>query len=364
MWWKALTVIFMLSLMAGERAVFRPRPGLPQEAQVKVTSAVVNVPVVVYDKRTGAVYRNLKQESFQVFEDQVRQQITHFAPISGSINLVLVLENNRRLREIDRGDFQPLIADVVAAASIFVTRHLQPGDYVAFVSFDNRPKVESDFTDNVGQLRQQVMRVAQDLTTFSESSLYDALLFVLMGGRDRDGNEYKGLVEVEGHTGVLVVATGFDTFSRVNFDQMLKVVERAGVPIYTLGIGDLLYKRLGDWLSGPASLGFLQAAATLRAIAERSGGRYYPVTFESQLPSILESVSTLLHNQYNLGYTPTNPRTQGKQRKIEILVDVDGDEKPDNDRLIVQYRRSYHEPEGEEGWLASQRSFLGRELQP
>ncbi len=356
MWWKMLMVLFMLSLIAGERAVFQPQPELLQEAQAKVNSAAVKLPVVVYDKKTGGIYRDLKQENFHIFEDGVRQQITHFTPVSGSIKLVLLLENNRRLREIDRGDFQPLIADVVAAASIFVTHHLQPGDYVAFVSFDNRPKVESDFTDNVGQLRQQVVRVAQDLTTFSESSLYDALLFVLMGGRDRDGNEYKGLVEVEGCTGVLLVATGFDTFSRVNFDQMLKVVERAGVPIYTLGIGDLLYKRLGDWLAGPASLSFLQAAATLRAIAEHSGGRYYPVTFESQLPSTLGAVSTLLHNQYNLGYTPTNPRARGKQRKIEILVDVDGDGRPDNERLIVQYRRSYHEPEGEgDEWSISGR---------
>ena len=91
--------------------------------------------------------------------------------------------------EVDRSDFQPLINEVRAAASLCVSRFVQRGDHVAIVAFDMRPRVITDFTDNVGQLRQGVAQVARDHITFSESNLYDALTFVLAGGRDPEGTE-------------------------------------------------------------------------------------------------------------------------------------------------------------------------------
>ena len=45
-----------------------------------------------------------------------------------------------------------------------------------------------------------------------------------------------------------------------------------------------------------------------------------------------------------MGYISTNPRRQGKRRKIEVHVDVNGDGKADDKDLIVQHRKAYTEP--------------------
>lgn len=352
MWWKTLAT-FALNLAIAGYGWLPSQSALSQDARIRIPSVVVNVPVAVYDKKTGAVYQNLKKDNFQVFEDGVRQEITNFAAPEGALNLVLLLENNRRLREVDRGDYQPLMDTVVAAALSVADRHVRKGDYAALVSFDVRPKVECDFTDNPGELRRKVVEMARDFGAFSESNLHDALLFALRGGKDRDDVEYKGLVEVGGRTALLVIATGFDTFSRATLSETLKTVERAGVPIYAIGVADLLYKRLDPWLSGPASLDFQQAFNRLRSIAKSSGGQYYPITFETQLPATLDSVFTLLRSEYSLGYMPSNPRAEGKRRKIEVLVDVNGDGRPDNERLVVQHRDGYREPDKGEEWPAS-----------
>ncbi|HWP44331.1 MAG TPA: VWA domain-containing protein [Blastocatellia bacterium] len=346
----AIALVMVVGLvMAGQATVFSP-PQTQVEPQIKLQTVLINVPVVVYDKKTGEVYQNLGPQNFQIFEDKVRQEITNFSPISDGVNVVLTLENNRRLREINRGDYQPLFDEVLAAASTFVGQFMRKGDYVAIVSYHMRPKVEADFTDNAGQLRLAISRMGRDILSFSESNLYDALVFVLTGGKDDEGNEYKGLVEVEGRTAVVLVATGFDTFSRATLDEALRIIERVGVPVYTVGIGNLFYKRYEPWLSSRASVDFLLAFNTLRSIAERSGGRHFPVTFESELAATISTISALLHSQYSLAYTPSNLRTEGKKRKIEVLVDVDEDGTPDNDRLVVQYRESYREPKRGEGW--------------
>jgi Ca-activated chloride channel family protein len=347
----------LVGLIAAGQAIVLWTPKAPARPQIKLQTVVINVPIVVYDKKTGEVYQNLGPQNFRVFEDKVMQQITNFSPASDGVNVVLVLENNRRLREINRGDYQPLSDEVLAAASTFVGQFMRKGDYAAIVSYHIRPRVEADFTDNPGQLRLAISRMAQDILSFSGSNLYDALVFVLKGGKDEEGNEYKGLAEVGGRTAVVLVATGFDTFSRATLDEAIEVIERAGAPVYAVGIGNLFYKRYEPWLSSGASLDFLRAFSNLRAIAERSGGRYFPITFEGELPATMSAISGLIHSQYSLGYSPSNLRTQGKERKIEVLVDVDGDGKPDNDRLVVQYRRRYHEPKRGEGWGSSQQRW-------
>lgn len=305
---------------------------------IRLTSELVTVPVVVFDKKNGRVYTGLKKDNFTILEDNVKQNIVTFDGEESPITLVLLLEYSRQIEWFRE--------EVINPAGLFVTRFVKPGDYIAIVAFDIRPAVLTDFTDNGGRLREAVYLLIRNLPAFSESNLFDALNFVLRGGT-LDGVEYTGLQEIEGRTAILLVAIGIDTFSKINFDQARRIVENAGVPIYAIGIGELAYLLLESRLPPEARLTFLQAQNTLKTFAEVSGGRFYSVRFQGALPSVLESISVMLRTQYTLGYVPTNTRREGKRRKIQVLVDVDGDGKPDNERLEVQHRRSYVEPKGE-----------------
>jgi hypothetical protein len=53
----------------------------------------------------------------------------------------------------------------------------------------------------------------------------------------------------------------------------------------------------------------------------------------------------MLRGQYSLGYTPTNTRREGKDRKIKVDVDVDGDGVADNKKLDLKFRERYVEPD-------------------
>jgi hypothetical protein len=104
--WRKTPVTFALNLAVAGYGWLPSQSALSQDAQIRISSAVVNVPVAVYDKKTGVVYQNLKKENFQIFEDGVRQEVTNFAAPESELNLALLLENSRRLREVDRGDHQ------------------------------------------------------------------------------------------------------------------------------------------------------------------------------------------------------------------------------------------------------------------
>ncbi len=306
---------------------------------IKVETNVVSVDVVVYDKKSGKIFTNLKPTNFTVLEDGVKQDVTNFSPSDGAITMVMVLEYSRVIG--------PLVYEVLEPAAQFVERFVQPKDYVSIVPFDIRPKVLNDFSNDPAELRSSISLLYKNVPAFSESNLFDTMKFVIKGGK-LDGEEYTGLEEVQGRRAILLIALGIDTFSKINYDQTRKIVEGAGVPVYVIGIGNFFYKRYDGQMAPETSMTFLQAFNTLKTFAKSSGGEYYGVTFPGEIPTTLRSISALMRNQYSLGYEPTNTRREGKRRKVEILVDVNGDGQPDNKDLVVQYRPSYTEPGGKD----------------
>ncbi len=301
---------------------------------IKIETNIVSVDIAVQDKKTGGIYQGLKPGNFLIFEDGVKQEITNFAPTEAPVTMVLLLEYSRQISFIR--------SEVINPAAQFVTQFVKPKDQIAIVAYDIRPKVLNDFTDNAGALSGSVSLLIRNTPSFSESNLFDALAFVIDGGK-LEGEEYGGVKEVQGHTAILLVSLGIDTFSKITYDKALKIAERGGVPIYSIGIGNLFFKINEGRMSAEQRLDFLQAGNQLRSLSETSGGAYFPVTFQGELPSTLKTISLLLRSQYSLGYTPTNTRKEGKRRKIEIQVDVNGDGKADNDKLVLRYRKGYRE---------------------
>ncbi len=333
-----------------------PAPPLPkdfkQEPPIKLSTQVVNVEVTVVDKKSGRLYTNLTKKNFTIYEDGVKQETTNFASGAGPMTAVLLLENNYRNRRW-RNYYDPTFAqEIFQSAATFVRSFVKPDDHVALVTYSMRPKVVQDFTGDSGRLYQAVVAAYRDTLNFSEANIYDSLSFVLMGGKaiqlfeeEAGESQYTGLQEIEGHSAVILVTLGIDTFSRLTYDKAMKIVSRAGVPIFIVGVGNLFFKKYGDNLPPESRMEFLQAQNGLNTFAKLSGGAYFPMTFESEIPQIMRSIEAMLRGQYSLGYSPTNTRREGKDRKLRVDVDIDLDGTPDNKQLDLHYREKYIEPD-------------------
>lgn len=333
-----------------------PAPPLPkdfkQEPPIKLSTQVVNVDVTVIDKKSGRLYTNLTKKNFTIYEDGVKQETTNFASGEGPMTAVLLLENSYRNRRYSNYYDPTFAQEIFQSAATFVRSFVKPDDHVALVTYSMRPKVVQDFTGDSGRLYQAVVAAYRDTLNFSEANIYDSLSFVLMGGKaiqlfeeEAGESQYNGLQEIEGHSAVILVTLGIDTFSRLTYDKAMRIVSRAGVPIFIVGVGNLYFKKYGDNLPPELRLEFLQAQNGLNTFAKLSGGAYFPMTFEAEIPSIMRNIELMLRSQYSLGYSPTNTRREGKDRKLKVEVDIDGDGAPDNKQLTLYYREKYIEPD-------------------
>ncbi|HWQ32985.1 MAG TPA: VWA domain-containing protein [Blastocatellia bacterium] len=336
--------------------------------QVRISTDIVNVEAVVYNRKTGAIIQGLKKENFEIYEDGIKQEIENFATPEAPITMVMVVEYSKLVDlfgSAQGGYFEPGRVEVLRPAYEFVRGFVKPKDFISIVAYDLRPTPLVDFTDDRNKLMQAIGILIRNNPAFSESNLFDALKFVLRGGKGdavvmEDGKgadskgqmDYAGLYEVNARTAILLIGSGLDTFSKINFDEARKIVENSGVPIYVVGTGNMFLKKYDMALDPGRGTNFngipidrmtmLQAQNQLKTFAQATGGDYVPVTFPGEIPSALQRISALMRNQYSLGYTPTNTRHEGKRRKIVVRVNL-GDQ-IDPKLIVIQHRQSYVEP--------------------
>ena len=297
-----------------------PAPPPPQSS-ISVESNLVNVDVVVTDQ-DGDVLTGLNKSNFRVSDDGAPQQITNFAPTEAPITMVILMEFSRR--------FGGYFGYKAKEWSYPLLNALTAKDWVALKTFSMRTHVEVDFTQNKNEVGQAIASLF--FPDFSEANLFDATLETLDQLRD-----------VKGKKSILILATGFDTFSKHNLDQTLKTVKESDVPIFCIGIGeDLdLYSPQG------AGVGYLQAKNQLTTFANMTGGYAWFPRFQGEMPDIFNAVAGYLRSQYTLGFTPTTSQ-DGKFHKLKVdAVDDQGnpltvnDKKGKKKKTIVHARQGY-----------------------
>ena len=331
----------------------------------KVDTNIVNVDAVVYNKKTGQIVTGLKKENFAIFENGVKQNIASFATPESPITVTLVVEFSKWSEVFGSaagGYFEPGTYEVIRPVAQFVSKFIKPpNDYASIIAFDMRPTPITDFTNDPARLNAAVNILLRNQPAFRENNLFDSVKFALVGGREDSvvlensksaKSDYGGMADVKAkRRAIILVASGIDTFSRINYDQIRRIIQESGVPIYIISTGNMFYKKyemyLGatDSLNGmPGRLTFLQAENAMNTFAAESGGVHFKMTFEGEVPGILDSINTMLRNQYSLAYDLTDGHEPGKKYKIEVKVDGDGDGQYDNKMLVVQHKPFYSTP--------------------
>jgi VWFA-related protein len=291
------------------------------QTSISVESNLVNVDAVVTNQ-DGDVLSGLTKENFRITDNGQPQQITNFAPSEAPITMVILMEYSAR--------FGGYFAYKTRQYSFSILNTLTPKDWVALKTFSMRTRVEVDFTQNKQEVAQAIN--ALFFPDFSEANLFDAVLETLDQLRD-----------VKGKKSILVLATGFDTFSKHTLDQTLNRVKETDVPIFCVGMGEEidLYNPTG------AGVGYLQAKNQMTTFANMTGGFAWFPRFEGEMPDIFNSVAAFLRSQYTLGFTPTTTQ-DGRFHKLKVeAVDEQGDpltvpdKKGKRKKTIVHARQGY-----------------------
>jgi len=252
----------------------------------------------------------LDKQDFRVYEDGVEQKVKQFADEDAPLSVGLLVDTSGSMGE-------KIEISRKAVSQFLKTMNAQ--DEAFLVDFSDRSELVLGFTHSVTEIEGK-------LTTLESQGLTALLDAVYMGLREMKNakNPRKALV---------IVSDGGDNNSRYTPEEIRNLVKEADVQIYAMGVFEKLpYIGLSAAeISGPR---------LLSQLAEQTGGRAFPASNESDLPSIATRIGIELRNQYVLAYSPANQEHDGKYRKVEVKLSQPKDLPP----LKARWRLGYYAP--------------------
>ena len=267
----------------------------------------VNVVFTVTDSR-GRFISNLPQSSFQVLDNHhAPQTVDYFVQQTGlPLRVALLIDLSGSIR--GRFEFEQ------QAASVFLKKILRPGKDEAFVmGFDSHVHLIQDTTGDVSKLSSAI----HHMNSGGNTALYDAVIHASNKLRASNGG---GITR----KAIILISDGMDTASKSILNDAVQAAERAETIVYVLSTNTLLESKHpeGDEI--------------MKQIAEPTGGHILPAREKDELKHGFAEIEKALRSQYAMGYHPTDFRSDGSFRSIEII--------PDKLALRVQCRRGYFAP--------------------
>lgn len=337
--WTGLGSLVFLSFLPAYDGAQQPNEkAVPQDQPaVELRSDLVSFTVTV-SLPGGEPLTTLKPENFTVYENNERQAITHFAAVDAPVDIVLMVD--------DSGSMRDQLNLVKRAAGQFVDQ-MRSQDRAAVVAFGRQVELLADPTQGRATLKDAIDRIPKGSGTAFYDALYLVANEVLQGAAPRKA--------------IIVLSDGVDSSSYYDYEQASQALERAGVTAYFIEVNTLedmirglrreeftlsasqleKYRRAFRPDDPPVryrnplfftseesveiARGLYQLAREeLRRLAERTGGKVFPLSTFSQLKAIYEQIGAELGVLYSIGYYPTNAKHDGTWRSLRVEVNIPG----------------------------------------
>src|SRR3954470_17190074 len=269
---------------------------------------MVGFGVTVTDRR-GNFITDLKPEDVEVIEEGTSQAIQLFArgddaETAPELHIGLVFDTSGSMGE-----------DITLARSAAVRflNTLTDAKDMTLVDFDTEIRVSKYEQASFPRLVERIRARKPDGLT----ALYDALGVYLTGASDDRGRK------------ILVMFTdGGDTRSTTSFSKLVTMLRASDATVYAVG-----------FLEHQSSAVRGEQRQRIAQIALETGGKAFFPTEIKQVEDAYAKILKQIHAQCTIGYVSTNPRQDGRWRKVEIKV-----KRPDIQGPKVQARKGYFAP--------------------
>lgn len=311
--------------------------------------SLINVTATVTDA-SGHTVAGLKQGDFEIYEDGVLQQTSHFDAERVPVSLGIAVDTSGSMIG------EKWVA-AQAALSRFVDDLLGSNDEVFLYRFDSRPELVHPWTQD----RRQVSRALSTIQPRGGTAMYDTVADAIPLAQ-RGTQRKKALV---------IISDGNDTSSSIRVPELTQMIRESEVLVYAIGLdvsgaAPRSGSRPGSSSSsgsarppvpspfpgrkpapspapapppvvrGPASSGNADRVNVdaLRAITDDSGGRTEIIYSHQDLDPATAGIASELSQQYFLAYSSSAPK-DGRWHTIEVRV------KKGNGTYRIRARRGF-----------------------
>lgn len=271
---------------------------------------IINLNLSVTDPADNYI-TDLDRPDFAIYEDGIRQELSLFTHENLPISMVIMVDTSASMEEK---------VQVAQQAAIRFTKTLRPVDLAQIVQFNDRTTTLQPFTNDHADLEAAILETETSGPTALHNALYISLKDLT---KDRNPAQLR-------RRAVVLLSDGEDTASLVSDDQVMDLAKKSEINIYAISLRP---NRPQD----RKRQAFSQAEYLLTSLARETGGRVYFPASLGELDAVYDRIAEELRTLYSVGYVSSNPRRDGKWRRIVVRV-------PQREGTSVRHKLGYYGP--------------------
>jgi Ca-activated chloride channel family protein len=253
----------------------------PKNTQDKIVinTKLVNLTVSVNDK-LGRFVAGLTKEDFEIFDDNIKQDVAFFSDDDAPISLGIVYDVSGSM-----GNFSS--RSLAMLRYFFDNSHTEDEFYV--YAFNNRVQLVQDFTS----LPEALLNRVTFIKAKGSTALFDATYAAVE--KVREGRHHKKVI--------LIFSDGEENSSRYSGRELQNLLKENDVQIYAIGMSEIS-----------------SGAGTLKFIAEPTGGQaLFPFDYASA-EVVYTRLALMLRRQYVIGFYPSNVTSGTAWHKLNVQI--------------------------------------------
>jgi VWFA-related protein len=289
-----------------------PESDAPAQPVADIEAPTLNVNVNLVNMYFSArdkngFVTNLSKSDCSVAEDKVPQTIKNFTQEKKlPLTIGILLDTS--------GSQQNVLPLEQQSGAEFLRDVMTSKDEAFLISFDINIDLLADYTNRASEIARALNKASVNTGVTSGSvtgqggggtKLFDA---VYLAAHDKLANE-------TGRKVIVMLTDGGENGSQENLKGAIEAAQKANAIVYVILIADRMGQLYGGFQVGDADMAKLTGDTGGRVINVGNNGK--------KLEDAFQQITDELRTQYLLSYTPTNPKSDGTYRKLELTCGKD-----------------------------------------
>jgi len=174
------------------------------------------------------------------------------------VNVVLAIDDSGSMQA---SDYQPTRLEAAKTAADLLIRNLDPNDNAGVVVFESGATTAAYLSPDKDRVRQKLAAVTPKP---GQTAIGDGLALAIDMARSIPNKK----------SVVVLLSDGVNNTGMVTVDEAVVIARNANIQVFTVGMGSAQPVVIGyDWMDKPQYAELDEA--TLRSVAEKTGGRYF-----------------------------------------------------------------------------------------
>jgi VWFA-related protein len=294
---------------------------------IRLDTNLVVLDVQVLNRKTGAVVSDLKPTDFELYEDGIRQEVTHFSQDRLALSVILLMDLS--------GSVSPVLKEIQSGALLALER-LKETDEVAVIAFSSETQLVQSFTRDRRRIVERIGQIEKTSVIGQGTSLFEGLREAAIRMNEA-GNPASRRV-------IIAITDNIAWeyhFSGLSEQEVAEHILESGSMVCGLVVEGALSstEKLFSWNRPGKDRDIYRRKMSLDPFALQSGGEVIKST-KTEINSRLAQLIDHLRTRYSLGFTPKREQVDGKYHRIGLALNAETRKRLGE--VIVRTRQGYY----------------------